>query len=913
MGKLFRKIQDTITGFKTANLINRFEFDGGSWEGISSNVATDLSDNATDGVMVGSFSYGNGYVSLQGSTTEYIRTADLNPMMSPTNVGDNLSVFLWVYPTSNGIILCEQGTTTPDSLWFDAQIQRDSSDKYLFSMWPYSIMGTEQIMSVNTYPLNEWHYVGYTYDGTNLRGYVNGNLEGTYAVERQSPYNFGNYDMHLYVGYPTSTNMVTAPGGVGQGPKGTFRLGAMHVYNVGLTTAEVLANYNAQKENYTEVPQTGLILHVDDSSYPGTGTTWGDLSGNSNSLTLVNTPTFNSYGTNSGGYFTLNGTNQHFTAPSGFADFTSGITVISIADLGAASNWERIIDFGQGQGDDNFLLAREATNNTLTFEIYNGNTIALSVDLTSGITNENWGFYGFKANGSTYTLFNGTASTTGSSTALPQNVTRNLNYVGRSNWAADAYTERYIGALLIYNRALSDAEIDQVYDYYSSRYFDAPTNGLVIELDANDVASYSGSGTSVNNLVSGSYTHTLTDSTFTILNGVKCFDCTNANSTIALTQGTGPTLPTTGYTYITWARLQASNSGWRTLLRSWSSDHPILVQIGTDNLGFYDNQNDEFYDSGYDVTTIKERWVQFTVVGDATTSTFYINDDEVGTVAYGAGGNTHWAWGGIAGQGFGHVANLYLYERKLSAREIRQTYNQLYPRFIRKSKPVSTNLVLHLDPKRLTSYPETGTTIYDLSGNSLDGTLSNLTFTSPALVFNGSTSQISVNDNSLLEPGSGNWTMEAWFKLANVTGSKVILGKFDTGGGPQDVSYSIRVSGPNLFAQIGNGLGGVLNTHYANSGNYTVAAGTWYQALYVYSNSGDTLKTYINGELVASVSCTIGNLLNTTTNLYIGSYNNGEFSQFFNGSIGIVRLYGTALTDIQVAQNFDANRTTYGL
>ena len=259
------------------------------------------------------------------------------------------------------------------------------------------------------------------------------------------------------------------------------------------------------------------------------------------------------------------------------------------------------------------------------------------------------------------------------------------------------------------------------------------------------------------------------------------------------------------------------------------------------------------------------------------------------------------------------MANLYLYERKLSAREIGQTYRQLYPRFIRKSKNVTSNLVLHLDPRRLKSYPGSGSTISDLSGNSLNGTLTSTTFTSPGLVFNGSTSQISVTDNALLEPGSGDWTMEAWFKLANVTGSKVILGKFDTGGGSQDVSYSIRVSGSNLFAQIGNGLGSVLNTNYANSGNYTVAAGTWYQALYVYSNSGDTLKTYINGELVASVSCTIGNLLNSTSNLYIGSYNNGEFSQYFNGSIGIVRLYSTALTDFQVAQNFDANRSIYGL
>lgn len=204
-------------------------------------------------------------------------------------------------------------------------------------------------------------------------------------------------------------------------------------------------------------------------------------------------------------------------------------------------------------------------------------------------------------------------------------------------------------------------------------------DGLLIQLDANDPESYPGSGTTVYDLT-GSYNHTLSNAPYTNLNGVKCFDCNGANTIIEV-NGTGPTLPTNGYTYVTWARIKTSSASWRTLFRSLPNDHPILVQIATDNLGFYDNDLNEFKDSGYDVTSIEDVWVQYTVVGDSSSSIFYINGTQVGTTAFGAGGNRHWAWGSIVSQPFGYVANLYLYNRKLSLDEITQQFNFLFSRF----------------------------------------------------------------------------------------------------------------------------------------------------------------------------------------------------------------------------------------
>jgi hypothetical protein len=691
LAKLFLR-PNPAQSLAESGLILQWEIgDGASYLGYGTTIE-DMTTNNTDGVIVGTIAYGGGYLSIQGSATEYVRTGDLNSYLSPPNTGTPISVFMWIYPTTNGIILAEEGTTSGDGgSWYDAHIQRNSAGNYLFSVWPYTA-GSPLITSSSTYSLNDWHYIGYTYDGTTLRGYVNGVLVGTSTVNRSSPGNNGK-GMYYYVGYPTSTNMVdTSSVGFGQGPTGAFRFGGMHVYNRGITTAEVLGNYNSQKDGYVEVPTSGLQLLLDDSSYPGTGTTWNDMSGNGKNATLVNSPTFVS---TDGGYFSLNGTNQYFTVPSGFADFTSGITVLAFADMGTANNFERIIDFGQGSQDDNFVLARRGTTDTLTFVIVNDTSTVLAADLNSGISNNEWGFYGFRADGATYRLFNATMSVTAPSTVLPTNVTRNLNYIGESNWVADALFERYMGVVAIYNRALSDSEITTFYNLYKDRYM------------------------------------------------------------------------------------------------------------------------------GY----------------------------------------------------------------------------------------VRSNLILHIDPSKALSYPGTGTAVYDLTTNSMDGTATAISFTDPYITFNGSTSQVSIADNSLLEPSTGDFTMEVWVNPTLLNSSQVILGKFDNGGASQDVSYSIRTNSSGvIFAQIGNG------TSVVNSTNYTSTIGAWVQIVYVWKNvSVNSLETYVNGVSIGSVNHSFASILNTANNLYLGSYNGGEYSQYYNGKIGVTRLYSVALSASEVERNFESDRATYGI
>ena len=208
------------------------------------------------------------------------------------------------------------------------------------------------------------------------------------------------------------------------------------------------------------------------------------------------------------------------------------------------------------------------------------------------------------------------------------------------------------------------------------------TNGLVIQLDAYNNSSYPGTGTTVYDVTSG-YNHTLIGATYTVLNGIKCFDCTTGNNRVDY-NATGPTLPTSGYTYITWTRLITSNTGFRTLLYTKGSTKiaPITIPNASNTLGYWATG---FVSSGHDVASSAGVWVQFAVVGTNTSQTFYINGSQVGsTINEGAGGTRHWGWGNndTAGQPFGHVANMYFYNRQLSLAEITQQYNYLAPRFV---------------------------------------------------------------------------------------------------------------------------------------------------------------------------------------------------------------------------------------
>jgi hypothetical protein len=197
--------------------------------------------------------------------------------------------------------------------------------------------------------------------------------------------------------------------------------------------------------------------------------------------------------------------------------------------------------------------------------------------------------------------------------------------------------------------------------------------------------------------------------------------------------------------------------------------------------------------------------------------------------------------------------------------------------------------------------------VNDLTANKLNGTLSNITYTSPSFNYNGISSNLSIPDNSLLEPGAGDWTVEIWVNHAVIAGSsRVLVGKTD-GVLAADWGYGLRTSANgNTYFEVGNG------TTSVTSPAYTLTTGTWYQVVGVWSNvSSNFISLYINGAIQGTNMHSFASIKNTTNNLYLGTFNGGESPQWFNGQMGVFRLYNSALTAPQVLQTYNDTVSIY--
>ena len=226
-------------------------------------------------------------------------------------------------------------------------------------------------------------------------------------------------------------------------------------------------------------------------------------------------------------------------------------------------------------------------------------------------------------------------------------------------------------------------------------------------------------------------------------------------------------------------------------------------------------------------------------------------------------------------------------------------------------QPVTSNLVLYYDPANPDSYPGAGTVINSLASPNLAGTMSNITYTDPYFDYNGTSSTVSIADTATLEPGTGDFTVEAWVYYSVLAGStRTFVSKTDNGGGADDWSYGLRTNGTTgaTVMEVGNG------TTSVTSPSYNVSTGQWYQVVGVWTNvASNSIELYVNGASQGSNAHAFASVKNSTNPLYLGSYNGGEYSQWFNGRMGIVRIYNTALSGAQVLQNYNANKATYGL
>jgi hypothetical protein len=213
---------------------------------------------------------------------------------------------------------------------------------------------------------------------------------------------------------------------------------------------------------------------------------------------------------------------------------------------------------------------------------------------------------------------------------------------------------------------------------------------------------------------------------------------------------------------------------------------------------------------------------------------------------------------------------------------------------------VTDGLVLCLDAANPLSYPGSGTAWNDLSGQGNSGTLINGTSfnsqNSGIIVFDGSDDY--ANFGNILNPSqlNNNFTIEVWFNANNYfLGQSRLVSYWDW--------YTLMFSnGTQLSFEINAG-------GYKGVGTSAPPLNTWNQIVGIYN--GSQLKIYKNGILSNSVNAT-GNIGTTNYIFNIGAFqNNVEYR--ISGNMGPVRVYGKELSASEVLQNYEANKTRFGL
>ena len=135
---------------------------------------------------------------------------------------------------------------------------------------------------------------------------------------------------------------------------------------------------------FTPIVTDGLVLYLDAAntkSYPGTGTSWLDLSKNGSTISLINNPTFNS---NNGGNIVFNGINQYGSTPStslfnfGSNNFTIDVWCFFDASTSTDDTYRYLFNF-QTPTTSSYLLLSKWRSNALLGNTSNGVFLDYSV------------------------------------------------------------------------------------------------------------------------------------------------------------------------------------------------------------------------------------------------------------------------------------------------------------------------------------------------------------------------------------------------------------------------------------------------------------------------------------------------------------------------------------------------------
>ena len=213
-------------------------------------------------------------------------------------------------------------------------------------------------------------------------------------------------------------------------------------------------------------------------------------------------------------------------------------------------------------------------------------------------------------------------------------------------------------------------------------------------------------------------------------------------------------------------------------------------------------------------------------------------------------------------------------------------------------KIVINGLVLALDAADKNSYPGSGTTWTDLSGNGNNGMLTNgPTFSNNSIVFDGTNDFITCTNNASVQITVG--TIGAWINAnSNNTGYRGIITKQSAWG--LFLLDNVLVTydwGANATRSTGINIGNNTWNYVAMS--FTQTVGTPSNNAIIYINRNAVLTTTVRHSL-------------QTFEVQIGN-GGGASNQYLNGNVSIAHIYNRVLSATEITQNYNAQKSRFNL
>jgi Rieske Fe-S protein len=226
---------------------------------------------------------------------------------------------------------------------------------------------------------------------------------------------------------------------------------------------------------------------------------------------------------------------------------------------------------------------------------------------------------------------------------------------------------------------------------------------------------------------------------------------------------------------------------------------------------------------------------------------------------------------------------------------------------------VTDSLVCCLDANNAKSYPGAGSTWYDLSGHGSNGVNTNAT--------HGNGSTITATDSVgsyFTYDGNGDYTIinDDHAEMFGDEGEpSLTMNAYGTNGNYTDYGFSLYADND----QDGNDSAG---TELFSDRNNSIDPNGWCQHLGTYSGNsgGHHGSVYFNGAHISTVSTSASQVFKKPTSPYNGgvtiassAHSVGNTTHGFEGKIAIIRIYKRALSAAEIKQNFNANRSRFGL